>query len=318
MRDPRDANAEAMTETAAPPRAAEAGGAVPAALPLAALVLGALAMAISPVFVRLADVGPFASAFWRVAAALPLLAVWAAVEARQRGEPVAAAFRFDRATFVAGLVFAADLLFWHLAILNTTVANATFLATMAPVWVVLGSGLFIGEAVDRRVITGLVLCVVGAAALVGTSAGFAPDRLDGDLYGIATSFFFGAYFLAVRAARRRSGVGRIVFLSSLTSAVILLPVAGLVEGRILPQSVEGTAAVVALALVSHTGGQGFLTYALGHLPAAFSALVIFIEALAAAVFAWMLLGEPVSALQAAGGALILAGIAAARPRRPRP
>lgn len=318
MRHEKEANAEAMTETAAPPRAATAGGDAPALLPLAALVLGAMAMAISPIFVRLADVGPFASAFWRVGAALPLLAVWAAVEARQQGEPVAAAFRFDRATFIAGLVFAADLLFWHLAILNTTVANATFLATMAPVWVVLGSGLFIGEAVDRRVVAGLVLCLVGAAALVGTSAGFAPDRLDGDLYGIATSFFFGAYFLAVRAARRRSGVGRIVFLSSLVSAVILLPVAGLVEGRILPQSLEGTAAVVALALVSHTGGQGFLTYALGHLPAAFSALVIFIEALAAAVFAWLLLGEPVSALQAAGGALILAGIAAARPRRPRP
>ncbi|MBZ0230372.1 MAG: DMT family transporter, partial [Bauldia sp.] len=58
--------------------------------------------------------------------------------------------------------------------------------------------------------------------------------------------------------------------------------------------------------------------ALGHLPAAFSSLVIFIEALAAAVFAWTLLGEPVSWLQAAGGVLILAGIAVARPRRARP
>lgn len=286
-------------------------------LPFVALFLGAMAMAASPIFVRFADVGPFASAFWRVAGALPLLAVWAVVEARGRGEPAAAAFRLDRATLMAGLVFAADLLFWHLAILNTTVANATFLATMAPVWVVLGSGLFIGEAVDRKVVYGLVLCVAGAAALVGTSIGFAPERLAGDLYGIATSFFFGAYFLAVRAARRTSGVGRIVFLSSLISAVILLPVAAVFEGQILPHGMAGAAAVAALALVSHVGGQGFLTYALGHLPAAFSALVIFIEALAAAFFAWLLLGEPVSALQAAGGALILAGIAAARPRRAR-
>ena len=38
---------------------------------------------------------------------------------------------------------------------------------------------------------------------------------DGDLYGVATSFFFGAYFLAVRRARRVYGSGRTLFLSSL-------------------------------------------------------------------------------------------------------
>ena len=307
-----------MTEVLSKRPGGGAAGTGPLALPVVALVLGALAMAISPIFVRLADVGPFASAFWRVGAALPVLWLWASVEARQRGEPASAAFRLDGAIVAAGLAFAADLFFWHLSILNTTVANATFLATMAPVWVVLGSGLLIAEPVGRQVVYGLLLCVAGAASLVGTSNGFAPARLDGDLYGIATSVFFGAYFLAVRAARRRSGVGRIVFLSSLVTAVILFVVAMLFEDRILPARLEGAAAVIALALVSHTGGQGFLTYALGHLPAAFSSLVIFIEALAAAVFAWTLLGEPVSWLQAAGGVLILAGIAVARPRRARP
>lgn len=58
-----------------------------------------------------------------------------------------------------------------------------------------------------------------------------------------------------------------------------------------------------------------LTYALGHLPAAFSALVIFIEAAVAAAFAWILLDEPLSIFQVAGGGLILAGIFVARPRR---
>ena len=164
---------------------------------------------------------------------------------------------------------------------------------MAPVWVVLGSGLFIGERVGREVVDGLVLCVIGAAALIGTSYRLAPEHLDGDLYGIATSLFFGLYFLAVRVARRRSGSGRIVFLSSLVSAAFLFVVASLIEDRILPASLGGAAALAGLALVSHTGGQGFLTYALGHLPAAFSSLVIFVEAVAAAIFAWVLLAEPV-------------------------
>jgi drug/metabolite transporter (DMT)-like permease len=306
-----------MAETTTPSQ--REVGAAPAtgfALPFAALIGGALAMGMSPIFVRTADVGPFASAFWRVAAALPLLWVWATLEARHAGEPVMAAFRFDRSILAAGLFFAADLFFWHLSILNTTVANATLFATMAPVWVVLGSSLFIGEAVGARTVQGLLLCVAGAAALIGTSYTMDPGRLTGDVYGIITSVFFGAYFLAVRSARRRSGSGRITFLSSLITAAILAVVAFALEDRILPLSLGGIAALAGLAFISHSGGQGFLTYALGHLPAAFSSLVIFIEAVAAAILGWILLGEPVSAFQAAGGALILAGIYLARPRRP--
>ncbi len=288
---------------------------VPFVVPFAALVLGALAMGISPVFVREAEVGPFASAFWRVGAALPVLWAWAAVEARMAGAPPSAAFRLDRAIVASGLLFSADLLFWHLAILHTTIANATFLATMAPVWVVLGSGLFIGEKVGRESMAGLAVCIAGAALLIGTSARLAPEHIDGDLYGVATSFFFGAYFLAVRSARRASGPGRIIFLSSLITAVILLAVAVVAEGRLLPPDLAGVAAIAALALISHTGGQGFLTYALGHLPAAFSSLVIFIEAVAAAIFAWLIFDEKVTLLQAAGGAFIIVGIIVARPRR---
>ena len=285
---------------------------------LVALVLGALAMGISPIFVRHAEVGPFASAFWRVALALPLLWAWATWEAQRNGDPPSAAFRVDRAIVYAGLAFSADLLFWHLAILHTSVANATFLATMTSVWVVLGSGLLIGERVGAEVIRGMVLCVVGAAALIGLSFSFAPAHVAGDLFGLATSLFFGLYFLAVRSARRRVGSGRITFLSSLLTAAVLLVVATTVEGNLLPASMSGVYALVALALLSHAAGQGLLAYALGRLTAAFSSLVIFIEAIAAALFAWVLLGEPVSALQAAGGALILAGIFLARPRRERP
>jgi drug/metabolite transporter (DMT)-like permease len=41
--------------------------------------------------------------------------------------------------------------------------------------------------------------------------------------------------------------------------------------------------------------------------------VIFLEAIAAAGFAFLLLGEPVSLVQGLGGLLILAGIYVARP-----
>jgi drug/metabolite transporter (DMT)-like permease len=277
-----------------------------------ALLGGAVAMGISPVFVRFAEIGPFASAFWRVALALPALWLWARLEgptgiAPSRGE------RF--AVLAAGLLFAGDLTFWHLSILHTTIANATFLAVLAPVWVVLGSGLFLGERVGRGVLVGLGLCITGATALIGGTLSANPAQLDGDLYGLATSFFFGAYFLAVRLARRAYRSGRILFLSTAITAAFLGVQALIIEDRLWPESFDGVAALVALALVSHAGGQGLLAFALGHLPAAFSSLVIFLEAVAAAGFAWLILGESLGAMQFVGAAAILAGIAAARPKR---
>src|SRR5690606_24670549 len=107
-----------------------------AVLAFVALVTGAVAMAASPIFVRLADVGPFASAFWRVALALPALWIWDRLETRP-----AAASSATVPIVLAGLFFAGDLFFWHLSILSTTVANATFFATTAPIWVVLGGWL---------------------------------------------------------------------------------------------------------------------------------------------------------------------------------
>src|SRR3954454_271242 len=96
---------------------------------------------------------------------------------------------------------------------------------MAPVWVVLGSGILIGERVGGEVGGALLLCLTGAAGLIGTSYRLAPPYLDGDVYRVFTSFFLGLYFLAVRAARRRSGFGRILFLASLITAAVLLCVA---------------------------------------------------------------------------------------------
>jgi drug/metabolite transporter (DMT)-like permease len=249
-----------------------------------------------------------------VALALPALWLWAALE-----RPAPAAPTADRGALVsivlAGLLFAGDLSFWHLAIIHTSVANATFLATLAPVWVVLGSGLFLGERVAWPVFAGLALCLTGAAALIGATWSLTPERLDGDLYGVATSVFFGAYFLAVRRARRVHGAGRTIFLSSMVTAAVLLLEALILEDRLWPTAMGPIAALFAMALISHAGGQGLLAFALGHLPAAFSSLVIFLEAVAAAFFGWIILGESVGSMQFVGAAAIFIGIAVARPRR---
>ena len=61
-------------------------------------------------------------------------------------------------------------------------------------------------------------------------------------------------------------------------------------------------------------GRGCSRSRSGTLPATFSSLVIFLEAVATAAFGWIILGEPVTLTQGLGGALILGGIYVARPR----
>lgn len=279
---------------------------------LLALVAGAVAMGASPIFVRLTDVGPQASAFWRTALALPVLWLWMKFE--ERGSHAAAPIRFDRSILLVGACFAGDLFFWHLAIMNTTVANATFFAVTAPVFVVAGAFVVLGERADARMFVGLALCLAGGAALIGQSYQVDPARLVGDFYGVLTAFFFGAYVLAVRHARARHGAARLMFLSTMITAALLLAATVAIPQPILPQTVESASALLALAIVSQAGGQGLLAFALGSLPAAFSSLVIFLEAVAAAALGWIVLGEKLSLIQLSGGLLILAGIYVARPR----
>ncbi|KQT52123.1 MULTISPECIES: DMT family transporter [unclassified Aureimonas] len=285
---------------------------ISAAAALGLLVLGALAMGISPVFVRHSEVGPFASAFWRVALSLPVLALWSVMERPLPG--AAPRSRPYGAVLLAGLFFTGDLIFWHLAIANTSIANATFFACLAPVWVAILSPITLGEKVSRNTLTGLAVCLLGAALLIFHSAGSDDSRLLGDLYGIATSFFFGLYFLAARRARGSFAAGTMTLLSTLVTTLGLFAAALLSGEAFFPGTVSGIVNLLALGIVSHAGGQGLLSIALGVLSASFSSLVIFVEAVAAALFAWAFAGERPDLVQVAGGILVLAGVYLARPR----
>ena len=314
QRDKRAGESEFMATTSLTARS-ETG----LATAFLALCLGAVAMGISPVFVRFAnaDVGPFASAFWRVFLALPVLYAWMRVEDARA--PSAHPRRpFATATVLAGLAFSGDLFFWHLSILNTTVANATFFATTAPLFVVLVVWLVLRRRVSRATFAGLGLCLLGGAALIGQSLEVDPARIRGDVFGIATAVFFALYFVFVERARAVTGAARVTFESGVVTAAVLFVVALAFDSRVLPQTWQGIAALCGMAFISQAGGQGLLAVALGRLPAVFSSLVIFLEAVAAALFGWIILGEALTLAQTLGGLLILLGIWVARPKPEAP
>lgn len=279
---------------------------MPPALP--ALFAGATFIALSPIFVRLADVGPTASAFWRVALAAPLLCSLAALGGR------AGLSRPDwKLLLAAGLAFAGDLAFWHWSIRFTSVANSTLLANLASLFVTLALWLFWRQRPSRAFLLGLAAALAGVVLLVHTSLQFSPSALFGDALGVVTAGFYAWYILAVKGARDRgAGTLRLMAVTTTLTALILLPVA-LASGEALwPQSVGGWMTLAGLAWISHCAGQGLIAYSLAHLAAAFSSVSLLFQPVMAALFAWLVLSEPLVPLQMLGAAVVLIGIWLAR------
>jgi len=272
-----------------------------------ALLLGATFIALSPIFVRLSDVGPTASAFWRVALAAPLLWPLLALSGARRASIPWKLF------LAAALAFAGDLAFWHWAIRFTSVANSTLLANLAAPFVTAAMWIFWREKPSATFAVGLGIALAGVALLVHTSLAFSATALVGDAFGVITALFYAAYILAVKELRDRGAATLYVMAVTTTlTALLLLPVALASGEALLPASATGWLVLAGLAWISHCAGQGLIAYSLAHLPAAFSSVGLLLQPVMAAMLAWVLLAEPLAALQIVGGAVVLAGIYLAR------
>ena len=273
---------------------------------LFALFAGAIFIALSPIWVRVSEVGPTASAFWRVTLAVPLL--WALFAFNSKDRKTLDKSRIT-ALLVAGMAFAGDLAFWHWSIQHTSVANSTLLANLASIFVTLAAWILWKQRPSGLFLAGLAAALLGTGLLVRASLGSAPGALLGDSFGVVTALFYAWYLLGVKGLRER-GVATLQLMAVTTTvtAVILLPVALASGEALLPQTQAGWLKLLGLAWISHAAGQGLIAYALAKLPAAFSAAGLLLQPVLAAGFAWLLLAEPLTAIQYLGGTIVLAGI----------
>lgn len=277
---------------------------------LLALFVGATCIALSPIWVRVSEVGPTASAFWRVALAVPLL--WLLCAVFRSGASLLEKRQW-KLLLAAGFAFAGDLAFWHWSIKFTSVANSTLLANLASIFVTLAVWLVWRQRPSGVFLAGLATALAGVAMLVRTSLEFSPTALLGDALGVVTAMFYAWYLLSVSDVR---GLGiatvRLMAVTTTITSAFLLPVALASGESLLPVTEVGWLKLLGLAWISHSAGQGLIAYALAHLPAAFSSVSLLFQPVMAAVFAWILLGEPLVALQVAGGVVVLVGIYLAR------
>ncbi len=282
----------------------------PRLIPLIAIFGGSLCFALTPVFVKLADVGPIATGFWRMILALPLVWVWCRIEARRRPQATAPSrTRSDTRWLVASAVaITVDLSLWHSSFLYTSVANAALLGSLHPIVVAIGAWFLFREVITRVFVIGLVVAVAGSILLTRAGAtGFSTVAL-GDVLAVLSTLGFSAYALTLKRLRQTQSTATIMLWTLTLAPLMLLPVAAAVGETLIPHSMEGWLVVAGFALIGNIAGQTMMTYAFAHLPASFGSVSLLIVPVFAALFAWILFAETLTMLQAIAGAAVLAGI----------
>ncbi|MEX4005164.1 DMT family transporter [Paraburkholderia sp. EG285A] len=274
---------------------------------LPALIAGGIAIGGSPIFVRLSEVGPIATAFWRLAMALgPLL--WLHRRGYSNDSLGRVPRRIAEHFFVAspGLVLAAELACWHTSLHFTTVAKSTLLANLAPIFVALFSWLFLRQRISPAVVLGLVISVAGVSVLQGAH-GWSGD-IRGDSLALLSALLYSGYIIILGRLRMTYVATTIMLWSTLSASFCALVLALLLERPIFPNTFFGWAVVAGLAWVSQAGGQTLIVYALAWLPPTFSSLTLLLQPVVAALLAWLVLGEQLTSSQAIGGTIVIVGI----------
>lgn len=276
---------------------------------LAALLAGNFALALGPWSVRLADSGPVSAGFWRLALAIPLLALLA----RREGQALSGFGTKTWAAIVAaGVLFALDLASWHLGIGQTRLGNATLFGNSGSV-ILMAWGLIVARRGPRAFeVLGIASALAGAAILLGRSLDIAAATLIGDLLCILAGFFYAFYILLLQGARARLGNWSLLTWSSIAGAPVLLGIALWLGEPVWPGSAGGSWwPLLALALGSQVIGQGLLVFSLKHFAPLIVGVVLLTQPGVAVLVGWFAFGEALGLLDLAGmvllaGALVLA------------
>jgi drug/metabolite transporter (DMT)-like permease len=218
--------------------------------------------------------------------------------------------------------------FYFLAITRLQIGIALVIQYLAPVFVALWARFVVHEAVRRRLWVAIALSLAGLALVVELPGGFTLDAV-GVAACVSAALAYAVYVLMAEHSLRR---GR--------DAVSLLAwgfvFAALFWAVVQPwwsfpvERVDGSASL--LGRIAHTEAPvwlllafiialgtvvpfAFLITALRHVPATRVTAVAMLEPVLAALVAFAWLEEEISGLQAAGGALVLAGVVLAQTAR---
>jgi len=278
----------------------------PHPLAFPALLLGNVALAFVPWLVRLADVGPVATGFWRLALALPLLLLIG----NFAGQPAHWPRRALIATVaIAALFYSLDLAAWKAGIRLTKLGNSTLFGNSGSFVFAIYGLILAHRAPSLRQGLALLLAVGGAALLMGGSYELGSRNFAGDLLTLGAGFLYGGYLIFVERGRAELEPLPLLILATAFSLPILLLISLGLDERLWPTN---WTPLLIFALSSQVIGQGLLVYSIGALPPLVVGLALLTQPAISAAVGWMAYRETLSATDVVGALGIAAALVLVR------
>jgi drug/metabolite transporter (DMT)-like permease len=284
---------------------------------IVSLCLALLSIASAAIFIKFSEqeISPYATAFnrfWITTVILGLWGGWVAVRRQQekRETPQSSAYTgaIIGQLFLVGLFLAADLILWAWSLTQTSVANATLLANLTPVFSCLGGWLFCRRRFDQQFLLGMVIAIAAILAIGFNDCQIGSGKFLGDIAALIAAMSFSVYLSVLERLQSQLGATTILFWSSGIATLVSLPIVLIDGGQLFPTSWQGWLTVIALASVCQILGQGMLLHSLDQLSSEFVALFLLLEPIVAGVGAWALFSEQLGLLNLVAFAIALVGV----------
>jgi drug/metabolite transporter (DMT)-like permease len=281
-----------------------------AGLAFAALMIANIALSFGPWLVRVSDVGPMATGFWRLTLAAPLLLLLTRVTRQPMPGPFP---RLWVTLALAAFFFAADLACWHAGILHTRLANAALFGSTSSLLFPLYGFIVARRLPDRYQGLALLLAAVGGALLMARSYELSSRNLFGDLLCLGAGLFYAGYLIAIDRARGGLAALPTIAFATLFGTVPMLLFALAFGERIIP---DIWWPLLLLAISSQVIGQSLMVFAIGYISPLVVGLTFLLQPIVAAVIGWLAYGETLGVGDVIGALAI--GAALVLVRRPTP
>lgn len=272
--------------------------------PRLALLIGIVCISLFPILVKLNYTPGLISAFYRMLIASSCVLPYALLTRQLK--------RYSLKTMllilISGVLFGSDVAVWNIAIQESTATQASLLTNLAPVWVGIGSYLFLTNKPTRNFWIGTVFALSGMVILVGVET-FINFNFDlAFVLGVLSGVFYACYILLSKKILQQVSV--VSFMSySLISSSLFLGLVNYVAGSSFTGfSNIGWGVLLIQGLVCQLLAWTLLSYATQNMRATRVSLSLLSQAILAAILAWVFLDEYISLQMIGGGIVILVGI----------
>ena len=270
---------------------------------------GIFVFSFSAALYKLSGAPPAVGAALRFAYATPVLVVLAArAGALRRGPDLVPAV-------MAGVLVGVEVVVWNEATGRIGAGPSTVIVNTASLWLMAFAAVFLRRRVPLRAVGGAVVVLMGLVLLRGLGA----DGLDvvGVVLAATAAALYGIYILVFDAAVSRAGNRITPVLWSTAAAVPVSLVCAIALGESFALSPGQHAWLALLGIGVQACGWLLIARTLRWFSAVAISTLLLLQPILATVWGLTLLDERLAAVQFAGVAVVLVGVAIARPRAER-